>query len=396
MRIVIVGEQNREGGGSYHQSLKTYKTLSKIKEFKFQFLTVSSQKKNNSEVNKNFIHYTTNFLDRLFFVIYASEIGRSILKKFNIQNRFEKFLAKQKIDLIFFLGCSRLSFFCNKIDFATYIYEFHHLSRPDLPEYKGWTDFEFRENLLHTNVKKSLSVIVDTSKKAENLLKYYNCFEEKINIIPLTPNIIEHKVKVEQSNSDEVKDYINNNKEYFFYPAQYWSHKNHYYILSALKKLNKVNKKLINFVFTGHKKNNFYYLKEKLNEFGLTDQITFFEYVNDDDIKILYKNCKALVMPSLVGYSSLPLYEAFYFEKPVFYSKNLLDVSLQKFVNEIDLEDSTSLANQINNFDINKNDIFEKVKLAKEYYTENLSEEKITSLYFKFFNKIYNQTKIYK
>ncbi len=45
MRIVIVGEQNREGGGSYHQSLKTYKTLSKIKEFKFQFLTVSSQKK---------------------------------------------------------------------------------------------------------------------------------------------------------------------------------------------------------------------------------------------------------------------------------------------------------------------------------------------------------------
>ena len=80
MKIVIVGEQNREGGGSYHHSLKTYKTLSKIKEFKFQFLTVSSQKKNNSEVNKNFIHYTTNFLDRLFFVIYASEIGRSILK----------------------------------------------------------------------------------------------------------------------------------------------------------------------------------------------------------------------------------------------------------------------------------------------------------------------------
>ena len=396
MKIVIVGEQNREGGGSYHQSLKIYKTLSKIKDFNFKFLTVNSKKKNNSEINENFIHYTTNFLDRLFFVFYASEIGRSILKKFNIQNRFEKFLTKQKIDLIFFLGCSRLSLFCNKIDFATYIYEFHHISRPDLPEYKGWTDFEFRENLLHTNVKKSLSVIVDTNKKAENLLKYYNCFEEKINIIPLTPNITEHKAKAEQSSSDEIKNYINKDKKYFFYPAQYWSHKNHYYILCALKKLNKINKKLINFVFTGHKKNNFYYLKKKLNEFGLTDQITFFEYLNDEDIKILYKNCKALVMPSLVGYSSLTLYEAFYFEKPVFYSKNLLDVSLQKFVNEIDLEDSSSLVNQINNFDINNNDIFEKVKLAKEYYTENLSEEKIASLYYKFFNKIYNQTKIYK
>ena len=115
MKIVIVGEQNREGGGSYHQSLKIYKTLSKIKDFNFKFLTVNSKKKNNSEINENFIHYTTNFLDRLFFVFYASEIGRSILKKFNIQNRFEKFLTKQKIDLIFFLGCSRLSLFCNKI-----------------------------------------------------------------------------------------------------------------------------------------------------------------------------------------------------------------------------------------------------------------------------------------
>jgi len=75
-----------------------------------------------------------------------------------------------------------------------------------------------------------------------------------------------------------------------------------------------------------------------MNKFNLTNQITFFEYLNDEDIKNLYKNCKALVMPSLVGYSSLPLYEAFYFEKLVFYSKDLLDTSLQNFLNEIDLK----------------------------------------------------------
>ena len=48
---------------------------------------------------------------------------------------------------------------------------------------------DFREDLLKTNVKRSLSLIVDTQKKAEDLIKYYNCYEKKINIIPLSPNI---------------------------------------------------------------------------------------------------------------------------------------------------------------------------------------------------------------
>ena len=73
------------------------------------------------------------------------------------------------------------SLFCNNIDYVTYIYEFHHLSRPDLPEYKEWSDFDFREELLDTNIRKSLLLIVDTQKKGKDLIKYYNCFEDKIN-----------------------------------------------------------------------------------------------------------------------------------------------------------------------------------------------------------------------
>ena len=101
-------------------------------------------------------------------------------------------------------------------------------------------------------------------------------------------------------------------------------------------------------------------------------------------------------MTSLVGYSSLPLYESFYFEKPVFYSKDLLDESLQKFVNEIDLKDPNSLSDEINNFDKNIHKINEKVKIAKQHFTENLSDGKITSKYYNFLKNINYQTKLYK
>tara|TARA_B100000780_G_scaffold72966_1_gene48905 strand:- start:374 stop:1564 length:1191 start_codon:yes stop_codon:yes gene_type:complete len=396
MTIGIIGEFDRKGGGSYHQSKKIFKILSKFKDFKFKLLTINSKKHVLKITDDKKIFYEINFIDQLFFLFYSSKLIKSLLKKFNIKSRFERFLTKNQIDLIFFLGCSRLSLFCNNIDYVTYIYEFHHLSRPDLPEYKGWSDFDFREELLDTNIKKSLSLIVDTQKKGRDLIKYYNCFEEKINVIPLTTSITELGNKTEAQNSNEIVDYIKKNKEYFFYPAQYWSHKNHYYILQALQMLKKNHNLSVQFVFTGHKKNNFNFLVNKMNEFDLDNQITFFEYLNDEDIKNLYANCKGVVMPSLVGYSSLPLYEAFYFEKPIFYTKDLLDVSLQKYVNQIDIEDPENLVNELINFEKNINDINIKVGLAKSFFNDNLSQDKISSKYFEFFNKIKNQTSIYK
>ena len=395
MTIGVIGELDRKGGGSYHQSKKIFQILSKFKDFKFKLLTVNSQKK-IAKINEDNFFYEINFIDQLFFLFYSSKLIKSLLKKFNIKSRFEKFLKKNQIDLIFFLGCSRLSLFCNNIDYVTYIYEFHHLSRPDLPEYKGWSDFDFREELLDTNIKKSISLIVDTQKKGKDLIKYYNCFEDKINVIPLTASITELENKKEVQNSNTIVEYIKKNKEYFFYPAQYWSHKNHYYILCALQLLKKNYNRSIQFVFTGHKKNNFNFLVNKMNEFGLVNQITFFEYLNDEDIKNLYTNCKGVVMPSLVGYSSLPLYEAFYFEKPIFYTKDLLDVSLQKYVNQINIEDPVNLVNELINFEKNIKDIDIKVNLAKNFFKNNLSQDQISSKYFEFFNKVKNQTRIYK
>lgn len=394
MKIALIGEHNRKGGGSYHQSIKTYELLSGLKDFQFSLLTIGpNNKKNNTD--KNYIYYNPNIIDQLFFLFYSSNIFKSFLKKFKIQNKFEKFIKKNKIDIIIYLGVSRFSIFCDKIDYITYIYEFHHLFCPNLPEYKSWSDFDFRENLTKISVKKSISLIVDTQKKSNDLIKYYNCYDKKINIIPLTSNFSNTNIpKID--NSKTAEKFINNPKEYFFYPAQYWPHKNHYYILSAIKTLNTKYKKNVNFIFTGQKKNNFEYLNKKVIEFGLQDQVTFFEYLMDDEIKFLYNNCKALVVPSLVGYSSLTLYEAFYYKKPVFYTKDLLDDTLKEFVNEIDIENSESLADEINNFDQNKEKITKKIVKANKYFIENLSDEKIKFCYNNLFNKIQNQIKIYK
>ncbi len=91
MKIAIVGEHNRNSGGSYHQSLKTFEILSNINGFDINFLTI-----NHNINNSKFINYKLNFLDKLFFMFYSSNVLKSLLKKYNIQNKFEKFIKKKQ------------------------------------------------------------------------------------------------------------------------------------------------------------------------------------------------------------------------------------------------------------------------------------------------------------
>ena len=152
MKVGVFFSLEKNSGGAYHQALKSLNILNKINEINFSFYNISSKK--NNFFNKKINTYSINIIDKIFFLFYNSDFIKTFLKKFNIINRFEKFIKKENIDVVFFIGSSRLSIFCNKVDYMTYIYEFHHIFRPDLPEYKGWTDFDFREGLIKLDVRK--------------------------------------------------------------------------------------------------------------------------------------------------------------------------------------------------------------------------------------------------
>ena len=47
---------------------------------------------------------------------------------------------------------------------------------------------------------------------------------------------------------------------------------------------------------------------------------SFYEYVSDDKIAFFYKNCFAVIIPTIVGTYTYPHIEGFYFKKLVFYT----------------------------------------------------------------------------
>ncbi len=65
-----------------------------------------------------------------------------------------------------------------------------------------------------------------------------------------------------------------------------------------------------NLVFVG--KEDFFYkrLKEKIEKMGLDKKIVFYGYATDEELAFLYKNAKAIIMPSLMEGFGLPVLEA--------------------------------------------------------------------------------------
>ena len=400
MKIAFYFEASNKDGGFLKHQLTIAEILNNIKfsdiEFKFIASNTIAEK---ILKNKNFntVLYKSNWIDKIFNVLYYSKFLIFILKKIKIQNKFETFLRKLDVDIIFFPGASRFSIFCDNINFVSYINEIHHLIRPDLPEYKNSGtsyDFNSREQTIDHCAKKSMNLIVDSNSSKREITKNYRCHEKKVHIIPYFSNLVEQSIKDLEIKNENLKEIINNKTPFYFYPAQFWPHKNHIYILNSLKILKDTFKKEFLFIFCGHRKQNFDFIKKKIIEMKLEKNILILDYVTDGEIIKLYQNCKALVMPTLIGHICLPVVEAFYFKVPIFYTKGLLDDEYKEYVNEIDIDDPNDLANALIN--IKDETIKEKINQAHKYFFENLAKDKLELLYKKLLVNLRNKLNFYK
>ena len=88
-------------------------------------------------------------------------------------------------------------------------------------------------------------------------------------------------------------------------------------------------------------------------------------------------------MPTDAGPTNLPLYEAMYFKKPIFYSKNLNDQEIKEIIFSIDIKTPSNFVDQL--IHLKDDDIIKKVKLGSQYYTKNCSQK---DFYFFFLNII--------
>ena len=223
------------------------------------------------------------------------------------------------------------------------------------------------------------SQIITCNNVVKNDIKtLYNVIDEKITVMSLpAPNWIK-KVK-----SDDFILKANGliKNSYIFYPAQFWSHKNHIRLILAAQVMKEQNINL-KVVFSGLDKGNKQYLIKKVKELDLNDDIIFLDYVSQKELSSLYKNAYAFVYPCLAGADSISALEAMYYNCPVLISDHLgYNQQLKKAalyfnpLDEIDIVEKIKTLNDIQIKDelISKGQLLIKELTPKDYIEKCLN-----------------------
>ena len=377
MKIGIFFESSPREGGAFHTNLNIVNIFNEFNKNIFD-ITYIVRSKEVESILKNkgckCVFFNSTLYFRIQSVLQKSILFNSFLKKIKTKNSFESFLLNNKFDIIYFNSPTIFSTFLEEIPFIMNIYEMQHRTDNYFPEYrKSGHTLDTRDDIILNAVKKSFKLIVATEKDKKLLKELYNSVDKNVEIqpcVPQLPNLYENQFKNE--NFKEIFDSLNiSGKNIFFYPAQFWAHKNHKYIIDIVKFLKNNGREDIKVVFTGHDKSNKSYIQQSINDEDLNSNFVILDYINNKQLISLYLNCGALIMPTFVGHYTLPLYEAFYFETPVFFTKNLLDHKLQDYVYQIDIYNPNDFINNLNDFE--KNSSIKEKKLAggKNFYNAN-------------------------
>ncbi len=365
LNVAIFLESKVTVGGGFQQSLSTIEILESKKEnTNYNFIYFTSIRGNVDLLRAKNIechYFKVSKLSDLIVELRKILLFSAILDKVFKYNPYDDQLKKYDIDLILFLSPTFFSSRFTEINYIITLWDQCHRDRVEFPEIRNFLEFSKREYLNEKVLTRAFKIFVDAKISKTRLISRYGIDASRIEVAPFLPSLSITKNQLTEDNTEG---------EYLFYPAQFWSHKNHILLLEALSLLKDRNK-LIKLILTGSDQGNKQNILNKIKELGLEEQVQLKGFLKDHEISDLYKRCKAVVMPSFFGPTNLPPLEAIFFSKPCFYPKQHLEENeFKNFVIEFDYLSPKDLSSKIEDLYENRIDYSKLIQNGRDYLSK--------------------------
>lgn len=292
-----ISSSKKVGGGFQYE----YKAISLLLNANFNNINILIM----TDIRNVVAEYTEMGIETIF-IKYRQEDDTLI--------SMEEFLTRKNIDLVYFLTPSSKAKELINIPYIMTVWDLCHRDFNEFPEVRNNHEFEKREERYTTLLKKAIKVTTDSELGKKNICYRYGIDESRVKILKFLPQTMNNDKYI------NIKEKYNISNNYIYYPAQFWAHKNHIYILKALKILKEQYNLTIDTIFTGSDYGNLNYILEKAHEFDIKKQVHYLGFVDEEEISNLYKQSIALVMPTYFGPTNIPPLEAFSLNVPVCYS----------------------------------------------------------------------------
>lgn len=372
MRIAVFLNQGESGGGGFQYELSVAKLLQERSCDKYEFLFFSSSPESIPkflDYNIKVIHFKSGYLSKIHSKLLSNLVlYNRVFKILNIHHsKLDRLLTSYNIDLVYFLSPSGLSSDLTSLNFMTTVWDLCHRDHVEFPEVYRDRQFETREaNYYETQLKRAVAVFSDSELGKKNILRRYGVDSDRVVVQPFL-----YSLSLQGTVEINIKEKYSLSTEYIFYPAQFWAHKNHIYILKSIKILKDKFNKEVHALFSGADHGNLEFIRGKSHKLGISHLVKFLGFVDSTEISSLYKQSIGLVMPTYFGPTNIPPLEAFNLQCPVFYSD--LD-GLREQVGDagflINLNDPESFAKSLLFSLANPDIVQKKIELGKSKLAE--------------------------
>jgi len=344
MKIIAIIEEAITSGGGFNQALNAIQQMENLSIDKFEFSVVNTNKENIIHLKKLKIesdYVKITFFDRLLSRLYSVRLCSLIFSKLKIITPFEKCLIHKDCDLVYFVEQSSRAESIQNLNFIETVHDLCHQDQLEFPEVRNFGKFIRREWVFQNTLKRAFIVMVDSEELAIKINLRYGIDRDRIVNMPFSPSPFLNETKA--SDSADILKLYKLDYGYFFYPAQFWAHKNHYRIIEAVKLLHQEGTQC-RVVFVGGDKGNYAFLDRIIRGYGLSNHIQSLGFIPAEHMMALYENCQAVIMPTYFGSTNLPPLEAWLLGKPLIYSKLFSEQSGNAAL-LIDPDNANSIAN---------------------------------------------------
>ena len=347
IKVGFIGAVSKEwmGGLNYFNNLLFAIDSLNNKELQI-FVFVG--KKTDEDIKNMFKRYGTVIEDRIFdrksLKWFLMKLEQKIFKtNFLLEN----ILKKYDIQV---LSHSSITKFKN-IKTINWIPDFQHIHLPQMFSKK---EIENRDKSFIQIIKESDVVVLSSFDALKDLRKFSSEYQNKARVLQFVSQPNSRYFELNENNKNNVLKKYDIKDDFFYMPNQFWKHKNHMTVFTAINELKKDGIQIC-VVCTGHLADyrNKTYIDEiknfiKIN--NLEKNIKLLGLVEYEDVFALIKFSKAVINPSLFEGWSSTVEECKSVEKNMILSD--LDVHKEQYPNATFFERNSveSLKNILKNY----------------------------------------------
>jgi glycosyltransferase involved in cell wall biosynthesis len=216
-------------------------------------------------------------------------------------------LNKNKVEVLYYLG--QMISYVPGFPFVSTNWDLGHLTLPPFPEVAEKVELKKRNRWYNSTLKSAVAIFSESETGKMEIVQLLNINANKINVVPLFPGDIIGLDITEMEQIEILNHFKIDNKHYFFYPAQFWEHKNHSNLVLAFHQFLREYPE-IKLVFSGSDKGFLDSILSQVIDLNIEKSVFHLGFVSDEELFALYKNTIALVMPTFLGPTNIPLLEA--------------------------------------------------------------------------------------